>query len=46
MELVLELRDSQAMLGPSHVNRGFNTWADELPNFRRRAGFFHQLGAN
>ena len=30
MEIVLTLHDRQVMLGPSHVKRDFNTWADEL----------------
>ena len=30
MEIVLTLHDQQVMLGPSHVKRDFNTWADEL----------------
>ena len=30
MEIVLTLHDHQVMLGPSHVKRDFNTWADEL----------------
>ena len=30
MEIVLTLHDHQVMLGPSHVKRDFNTWANEL----------------